>query len=105
MALAAVERSGLGYVDSARPPEGIAAMFEGRPVDAEMARRILGFASAHLFLEMAPWTGGTGYFCLLPKDMKPARKVSEPDNPREDDPEDGDETLSPALAPVAASSD
>ena len=83
--------SGLGYIGSAKAPEEIAALFRGQAVDADVVRRILGFATAHLFLEMNPWTGGTGYFCMFPKELKPPRKVPEPDDPREDDPEDDDE--------------
>lgn len=85
--------SGLGHIGSVHSPEEIAAMFKGQPVNADLVRRILGFATAHLFVEMRPETGGTGYFCMLPKDIKPPRKVAEPDDPREDDPEDDDETL------------
>jgi hypothetical protein len=85
--------SGLGYIGSAKPPEDIAAMFKGQPVDAALVRKILAFATAHLFVEMIPNHGGTGYYVLLPKDVKAPRKVAEPDDPREDDPEDDDETL------------
>jgi hypothetical protein len=84
--------SGLGYIGSTRSPEDIAAKFKGRPVDADLVRQILAFATAHLFVEMRPETGGTGYFCMLPKEMKPPCKVNEPDDPREDDPEGDDET-------------
>jgi len=87
--------SGLGYIGSVRPPEEIAALFHGQPITAEIVQRILGFATAHLFLEMNPWSGGTGYFCMLPKEAKPPRKVPEPDDPREDDPEDDDEPEQP----------
>ena len=58
-----------------------------------MVRKILGFAEAHLFVEMIPHHGGTGYYRLTPKDVKAPRKVPEPDDPREDDPEPDDETL------------
>jgi hypothetical protein len=85
--------AGLGYIDSEKSPEEIAAMFRGKPVDADIVRRILGFATAHLFVEMMPHHGGSGYFRMVPKDIKPPRKVAEPDDPREDDPEDDDETL------------
>src|SRR3954451_16916594 len=83
----------LGHIGTVQSPEEIAAMFKGQPVNADMVRQILGFASAHLFVEMRPETGGTGYFCMLPKEVKPPRKVAEPHDPREDDPEDDDETL------------
>jgi hypothetical protein len=85
--------SGFGYVSSAKSPEDIAAMFKGQPLDAGLVRKILAFATAHLFVEMIPNHGGTGYYCLFPKDVKPPPKVAEPDDPREDEPEDGDEIL------------
>jgi hypothetical protein len=84
---------GLGYIGSVHSPEDIAAMFEGKPVDADMVRQILGFAVAHLFVEMRPEIGGSGYFQLIPKPLKPPHKIAEPDDPREDDPEDDDEIL------------
>jgi hypothetical protein len=85
--------AGLGYIGSVLSPEEIAAMFKGRTVDPDIVRRILGLAEAHLFVEMRPETGGTGYFCMFPKEVRPPRKIAEPDDPREDDPEDDDETL------------
>ena len=83
--------SGMGYIGTTLAPEDIAAKFEGQPITADMVRRILGFATAHLFVEMLPHHGGTGYYCMLPKDIAPPPKVPEPDDPREDDPEDGDD--------------
>jgi hypothetical protein len=83
--------SGLGSIGSTRKPEDIAAMFEGEPVDAELVRKILGFAVAHLFVEMIPHHGGTGYYCLIPKEAKIPRKVPEPDDPREDEGDEDDE--------------
>lgn len=68
-------------------------MFRGAPVDADMVRRILGFATAHLFIEMRAEIGGTGYYCMFPKEIRPPHKIAEPDDPREDDPEDDDEIL------------
>lgn len=85
--------SGLGYIGSEKSPEDIAARFEGEPVDAALVRKILGFATAHLFVEMIPHHGGTGYYCLLPKEAKAPRRIPEPDDPREDEGEDDDETL------------
>jgi hypothetical protein len=85
--------AGLGYIGSVQSPEDIAEMFRGEPVDADLVRKILGFATAHLFIEMRPEHGGTGYVCMLPKEVRPPRKVPEPDDPREDDPEEDDETL------------
>jgi hypothetical protein len=85
--------SGLGYIGSEKSPEEIAAMFEGEPVDADMVRQILRFATAHLFVEMMPHHGGTGYYCLLPKESRAPRKIAEPDDPREDEGEADDETL------------
>jgi hypothetical protein len=82
--------AGLGYIATVKSPEDIAAMFEGKPIDAAIVRRILGFAEAHLFITMTPWTGSTGYFRMMPKEAKRPRKVPEPDDPREDDPEDDD---------------
>jgi hypothetical protein len=84
---------GFGYIGSTKSPEDIAAMFRGQPVDAEAVRRILALATAHLFIEMRPETGGTGYYFMLPKETKPPRKVPEPDDPRDDEPEDDDEPL------------
>jgi hypothetical protein len=84
---------GLGYIGSVHSPEEIAAMFRGAPVDADMVRRILGFATAHLFIEMRAEIGGTGYYCMFPKEIRPPHKIAEPDDPREDDPEDDDEIL------------
>ena len=84
--------AGLGYIDSERSPEEIAAMFKGQPVNADIVRRILGFAVAHLFVEMRPETGGSGYFRMVPKTITPPRRITEMDDPREDDPEENDET-------------
>jgi hypothetical protein len=85
--------AGLGYIGTTKSPEDIAAMFRGQPIDAGIVRRILGFAEAHLFITMMPYTGSTGYFQMLPKEAKPPRKVPEPDDPRDDEGEDDDETL------------
>lgn len=84
--------AGLGYINSEPSPEEIAAIFKGQPVDANIVRRILGFAVAHIFVEMRPETGGTGYFRMVPKEIKPPRRITEPDDPREDDPDETDET-------------
>lgn len=84
--------SGMGYIGSSKKPEDIAALCRGEPVDAALVRKILAFATAHVFVEMIPYHGGTGYYCLLPKDTKTPRRVPEPDDPREDDPAD-DEIL------------
>jgi hypothetical protein len=84
--------SGMGYIGSTKKPEEIAALFRGEPVDAALVRKILAFATAHLFVEMIPHHGGTGYYRLVPKDTKTPRRVPEPDDPREDD-EDDDEVL------------
>jgi hypothetical protein len=83
--------SGLGYIGTVHTVEDIAAMFEGETVDADVVRRILGFAIAHVFVEMVPNMGGTGYFCMIPKDTKAPRKVPEPDDPRLDDGDEDDE--------------
>jgi hypothetical protein len=85
--------SGLGYIESDISPEEIAAMFEGEAIDADMVRKIQGYVKAHLFVEMIPYHGGTGYYCLIPKETTPPRIIPEPDDPREDPPEEGDEIL------------
>jgi hypothetical protein len=85
--------SGLGYISTEKSPEEIAAMFEGETLDADMVREILGLATAHLFVEMIPHHGGTGYYQLIPKAVKPPLRVPEPDDPREDEPEGGDEPM------------
>jgi hypothetical protein len=82
--------SGLGYIGTTKSLEDIAAMFE---VEIDTVRGILSFAEAHMFVEMVPNYGGTGYFRMIPKDTKAPRKVPEPDDPREDEGEDDDETL------------
>ena len=82
--------SGLGYIGTTRKPDEIAAAVG---VDVETVRQILGYATAHLFVEMRPETGGTGYYCMLPKEVQAPRRVPEPDDPREDEGEDDDETL------------
>jgi hypothetical protein len=79
--------SGLGYIGTTRKPEEIAATVG---VDVDVVRQILGFATAHLFVEMRPETGGTGYFCMLPKNTKRPRRIPEPDDPREDDEDEED---------------
>jgi hypothetical protein len=79
--------AGLGYIGTTRKPEDIAA---AAGVHVDVVRQILSFATAHLFVEMRPETGGTGYFFMLPKDTKRPRRIPEPDDPREDDEEDGD---------------
>jgi hypothetical protein len=83
--------SGYGRVDTAKSPVDIAAQFKGQPVTADMVRQILGMASAHLFIEMVPHHGGTGYHLLLPKSVKRPARITEPDDPREDEPEDDDD--------------
>jgi hypothetical protein len=81
--------SGLGYIGTTRKPEEIAASVG---VDVETVRQILAYATAHLFVEMRPETGGTGYFVMLPKNVKRPRRIPEPDDPRDDDDdEDGDD--------------
>jgi hypothetical protein len=83
--------SGYGYLGTVRPVEEIAAQFKDQPVSADLVRKILSFATAHLFIEMVPHHGGTGYHVLLPKSAKRPPRVAEPDDPREDEAEDGDE--------------
>jgi hypothetical protein len=82
--------SGLGYIGTTQSLEHIAALYNA---DVETVRGILSFAEAHLFVEMVPNLGGTGYFRLIPKDTKAPRKVPEPDDPREDEGEENDEPL------------
>ena len=82
--------SGLGYIGTTRKPEEIAATVG---VEVDVVRQILVFATAHLFVEMRPETGGTGYYVMIPKETKAPRKVPEPDDPREDEGEDDDEIL------------
>jgi hypothetical protein len=84
---------GLGYIGSVLSHEEIAAQFEGARIDADIVRRILNYATAHLFIEMRPEIGGTGYYCLIPKESRAPRKIVEPDDPREDEGEEDDETL------------
>jgi hypothetical protein len=79
--------AGLGYIGSTKSPEDIAAMFKGQPVDAGIVREILGCAVAHLFITMTPWTGSTGYFRMDPREVRPPRRIAEPDDPRDDDDE------------------
>ena len=82
--------SGYGYIGTSRPVEEIAAQYKGQPVSVDLVRQILSLATAHLFIEMVPHHGGTGYHVLLPKAAKRPPRVIEPDDPREDA-EDGDE--------------
>ena len=82
--------AGLGYIGTVKSLDDIAELYE---VEVDTVRGILSFAEAHLFVEMRPETGGTGFFRLIPKDTKAPRKIIEPDDPREDDGEDDDETL------------
>jgi hypothetical protein len=89
--------AGLGYIGSTKSPEDIAAMFD---VPVDVVRKILSLATAHLFISMTPWTGSTGYFCMLPKEVTPPRRVPEPDDPREDDDELDDEDDAPPLRVV-----
>jgi hypothetical protein len=82
--------SGLGYIGATRILEDIATMFK---VEVETVRNILSFAEAHMFVEMIPNYGGTGYFRLIPKESKAPRTIAEPDDPRDDDLEADDEIL------------
>jgi len=82
--------AGLGYIGTVKSLDDIAELYE---VEVDTVRGILSFAEAHLFVEMRPETGGTGFFRLIPKDTKAPRKIIEPDDPREDEGEDDDETL------------
>lgn len=86
--------SGYGGIRTTKPPEDIAALFKGQPVSADIVRRILAMATAHLFVEMVPHHGGTGYYCLLPKETQRLARVPEPDDPREDE-QDGDDEVLP----------
>jgi hypothetical protein len=52
--------SGYGGIRTTKPPEEVAALFKGQPVSADIVRRILSMATAHLFVEMTPHHGGTG---------------------------------------------
>jgi GrpB-like predicted nucleotidyltransferase (UPF0157 family) len=79
--------SGLGHIGTTRPVEEIA---DKLAIDVDTVRRVLGFATAHLFVEMVPHHGGTGYYCLLPKDAKRPLRVPEPDDPREDEADNDD---------------
>ena len=54
-------------------------------------------ATAHLFVEMVPHHGGTGYYCLLPKETQRPARVPEPDDPREDE-QDGQRRFARGLA-------
>jgi hypothetical protein len=85
--------SGFGTVSTTKSPEDIAALFKGQPVSPDVVRRILAMAAAHLFVEMVPHHGGTGYYCLLPKDAERPARVPEPDDPREDEHDGDDEVL------------
>ena len=76
--------SGTGWLETQRPIKDIAEMFEGQTVDADVIRQILGFVTAHFFVEMLPHHGGSGYYFLLPKAAKPERPMQEPDNPNDD---------------------
>jgi hypothetical protein len=83
--------AGYGRVDTDKSAEEIAAQFKGQPVSADLVRKILSLASAHLFIEMVPHHGGTGYHVLLPKAAKRPLRIPEPDDPREDELEDDDD--------------
>lgn len=76
--------AGTGWLETQRPIEDIAEMFEGQTVDAGVIRQILGFVTAHFFVEMLPHHGGTGYYFLLPKAVKPEHPMEGPDNPNDD---------------------
>src|SRR5689334_6752511 len=80
-------RCGTGHIDMERDLEEIAAEFEGVMVDGEVVRQILRLATGHLFLDRMPFMGGTGYFCLLPKGVKP-QLPAEPQRPGEDNEEE-----------------